>query len=126
MILSKLLILTKREMRTIMRKTFIALGIFLTVNTVLTHIPSTVQAQQEIPSYAKWGKIAIEETQAKYPHANIIDYLHEGSETKGNSTIEKFKLWLKDGENEFGVFVRIEYTTQTEAVVKIDLQETSR
>ena len=113
-------------MRTIMRKTFIALGIFLTVNTVLTHIPSTVQAQQEIPSYAKWGKIAIEETQAKYPHANIIDYLHEGSETKGNSTIEKFKLWLKDGEKEFGVFVRIEYTTQTEAVVKIDLQETSR
>ena len=126
MILSKLLILTKREMRTIMRKTFIAFGIFLTVNTVLTHIPSTVQAQQEIPSYAKWGKIAIEETQAKYPNANIIDYLHEGSETKGNSTIEKFKLWLKDGEKEFGVFVRIEYTTQTEAVVKIDLQETSR
>ena len=60
------------------------------------------------------------------PNANIIDYLHEGSETKGNSTIEKFKLWLKDGEKEFGVFVRIEYTTQTEAVVKIDLQETSR
>jgi hypothetical protein len=52
--------------------------------------------------------------------------LHEGSESKHDSTIEKFKLWLKDGDNEFGVFVRIEYTTATEKVVSIELEETSR
>jgi hypothetical protein len=109
-----------------MRKTSIALGILITVNPATTHIPSIAHAQQEIPAYAKWGKLAIKETQSKYPNANIIDYLHEGSESKGSSTIEKFKLWLKDGDNEFGVFVRIEYTTETEKVVNIELKETSR
>ena len=58
--------------------------------------------------------------------ATIIDYLHEGSESKGDSTIEKFKLWLKDGDHEFGVFVRIEYISATEEVVVINFQETSR
>lgn len=109
-----------------MRKTFIALGIFITVNPTLTHIPTIAHAQQEIPDYAKWGKLAIKETQSRYPNANIIDYLHEGSESKEDATIEKFKLWLKDGDNEFGVFVRIEYTTETEKVINIDFQETSR
>ncbi|MER2088351.1 DUF3889 domain-containing protein [Sporosarcina sp. JAI121] len=109
-----------------MRKSFIALGIFIAINSALTHIPPIAHAQQEIPSYAKWSKLAIKEIQSKYPNANIIDYLHEGSETKGDSTIEKFKLWLKDGDNEFGVFVRIEFTTETEKVVNIELQETSR
>ncbi len=116
----------EKEMRLIMRKTLIALGVFITVNSALTHIPTLAHTQQEIPAYAKWGKLAIKETQSKYPNANIVDYLHEGSESKEDSTIEKFKLWLKDGDNEFGVFVRIEYTTETEKVLNIDLQKTSR
>ena len=109
-----------------MRKIIIALGVFTTVNSAPTHIPTIAHAQPEIPAYAKWGKLAIKETQSKYPNANIVDYLHEGSESKEDSTIEKFKLWLKDGDNEFGVFVRIEYTTATEKVVTIELEETSR
>jgi hypothetical protein len=117
-------------MRSIMRKTFIVLGIMITVNSAPTHILTTAheqqQQQQEIPTYAKWGNLAIEETQSKYPHAKIIDYLHEGSESRGDSTIEKFKLWLKDGDNEFGVFVRIEYITETNEVVTIKFQETSK
>ncbi|MEG0498252.1 MAG: DUF3889 domain-containing protein [Carnobacterium sp.] len=81
--------------------------------------------QQEIPAYAKWGQLAIKETQLKYPNARIVDYLHEGSETTANSTIERFKLWLKDGSNEFGVFIKIEYTTATEKVVNIEFHSTS-
>ena len=109
-----------------MRKTFIALGIFSTVNLAPTHISTIAHTQQEIPAYAKWGKLAIKETQSKYPNANIIDYLHEGSESKEDSTIENFKLWLKDGDNEFGVFIKIEYITETEKVVDIEFKETSR
>ena len=109
-----------------MRNTFIALGIFITVNPALTHTPTIAHVQPEIPAYAKWGKLAIKETQSKYPNANIIDYLHEGSETQEDVTIEKFKLWLKEGDNEFGVFVRIKFTTDTEKVITIELQETSR
>ena len=109
-----------------MRNFFIALGFFITVNTEPTYIPTIANALPDIPAYAKWGELAIKETQSKYPHANIIDYLHEGSESKEDSTIENFKLWLKDGDNEFGVFVRIEYTTETEKVVTIDFEETSK
>ncbi|CAM3162493.1 DUF3889 domain-containing protein [Filibacter tadaridae] len=109
-----------------MRKVFMALGIFILVNLTPTYIQTIAHGQQDDPAYAKWGKHAMKETQSKYPNANIIDYLHEGSETRGNSTIEKFKLWLKEGDSEFGIFVRIEYTTETEEVITIELQETSR
>ena len=109
-----------------MQKTSVALGVFITVNSAPTHIPPFSHPQQEIPAYVKFGKLAIKETQSQYPNANIVDYLHEGSESKEDSTIEKFKLWLKDGDNEFGIFVRIEYTTVTEKVITIELKETSR
>ena len=108
-----------------MRKILIALGIFTFVNLTPTQIQMLTHAQPENPAYAKWGKLAVQETQEKYPNALIIDYLHEGSESKGDSTIEKFKLWLKEDEHEFGVFVRIEYTTATEKVIAINFQETS-
>lgn len=116
----------KKEMSSNMRKTFIALGLFMTANSTLTHIPSITHAEGEIPAYAKWGQLAVLETKSKYPDADIIDYLHEGRETKEDSTIEKFKLWLKEGNKEFGVFVRIEFKTDTEEVVNIEFQETDR
>ena len=109
-----------------MRKACIALGIVIIINSTSTHFPTSTYAQEEIPAYAKWGKLAIKEAQSKYPNAKIIDYLHEGSESQKDLTIEKFKLWLKEGDNEFGVFVRIKYRTKTEQVVTIEFQETSR
>ncbi|MGE7924842.1 DUF3889 domain-containing protein [Viridibacillus arvi] len=109
-----------------MRKTFIALGIFIIANSTSLHIPTSAYAHQEIPSYAKWGKLALIEANSKYPNAKIIDYLHQGRETKKDITTEKFKLWLKEGNREFGVFVRIEFTTDSEKLLKIELQETSK
>ncbi len=109
-----------------MRKLFITLGMFMMVNAAPLHMPTIAHAQLQTPSYAKWGRLAIIETHAKYPRAKIIDYLHEGSETSAQSTIEKFKLWLKDGNKEFGVYVRIKYTTATEKVENIEFQETAR
>ena len=109
-----------------MRNLLIALGVIMILSLAPTHTPIIAQSQPEIPAYAKWGQLAMKETKSKYPNADIIDYLHEGSETKGSSTIEKFKLWLKEGDKEFGVFVRIEYTTETEKVDKIEFEETIR
>ena len=72
------------------------------------------------------GRLAVREVQSKYPDATVIDYLHEGSESRGDATIEKFKLWLKDSDKEFGVFVHITYTTETEEIVNVEFRETSR
>ena len=109
-----------------MRNLLVVLGVVITINSALTHIPSIAHTQEEIPAYAKWGRLAVKEVQSKYPDATVIDYLHEGSETKGDTTIEKFKLWLKDSDKEFGVFVHIEYTTETEEIVNVEFRETFR
>lgn len=81
--------------------------------------------QPSTPSYAKWGALAMKETKEKYPNAKIIDYLHIGSVKGTETSTEKFKLWLKDPQKEFGVFINIEYNNETEKVVKILFQETS-
>ncbi|QUG41173.1 YqzG/YhdC family protein [Psychrobacillus sp. INOP01] len=106
-----------------MQKIVVAFGIIASTQSVSTHIPTIALAQQEIPAYAKWGQLAIKETQSKYPNASIIDYLHEGRESKGNTTIEKFRLWLKDSDKEFGVSVKIEFKTETDELLNIQIQE---
>ncbi|WP_342559648.1 DUF3889 domain-containing protein [Psychrobacillus sp. FSL W7-1457] len=108
------------------KKVFIAIGICMLATTVSMNMYSSTYAQDQVPAYAKWGKLAVKETQTKYPNATIIDYLHIGSETKEDSTIERFKLWMKDGNKEFGVFINIKYTTVTGKLVNIEFQETSR
>ncbi|MBN8210597.1 DUF3889 domain-containing protein [Bacillus sp. NTK071] len=35
-------------------------------------------ASAQIPSYAKWGKTAIEETTKKYPEQKVTDYRYDG------------------------------------------------
>ncbi len=108
-----------------MRKFYVTIGILLVFLATSLPIPISAYAQQEAPSYAQWGKVAIKEVQTKYPQAKILDYLHEGSEIFEDSTIEKFKLWLKQSDKEFGVYVKIKYITETNKVVNVELQETS-
>lgn len=106
-----------------MQKIVITFGIIASTQFGSTHIPTIAPAQQEVPAYAKWGQLAMKETQSKYPNASIIDYLHVGSESIENSTIEEFRLWLKDSNKEFGISVKIEYTTETDELVNIQIQE---
>ncbi|MFL6560021.1 MAG: DUF3889 domain-containing protein [Bacillus sp. (in: firmicutes)] len=88
---------------------------------------NSASAQQKpIPPYAKWGTFALKKTHEKYPHAKIIDYLHIGRTSGPQTSTEKFKLWLKDGNREFGVFIHIEFNKETEKVVKVTYQETSK
>ena len=46
----------------------------------------------------------------------MVDYLHVGREDKGNNSVEKFKLWLKGQNKEFGVLVDVEFNKSTEQV----------
>ncbi|MGF9966961.1 YqzG/YhdC family protein [Bacillus rhizoplanae] len=80
------------------------------------------------PPYAKWGKLAVQQTKEKYPQADIIDYLHIGRRPKTvNTSVEKFKLWLRDKNGkEFGVFVDVEFETNTEKFITIHFKETPK
>jgi hypothetical protein len=89
-------------------------------------IYSTVSVEA-MPEYAKWGKIAVEETQKRY-NADIIDYKHIGrTELTQKKSEEKFKLWIRSKEgNEFGVFVSIQFDPSTEMIHSIQFSETNR
>lgn len=78
------------------------------------------------PEFAKWGRIAMEETQKRYPSAQIVDYLHVGKYMKSGMYVERFKLWLKQDNREFGVFVNITFEPDTEKVKNITVVETDR
>jgi hypothetical protein len=95
-------------------------------NLSVFNLNNSVNAEQEGPPHAKWGQIAMKKTKEKYPQANIIDYLYIGREKGANSSTEKFKLWLKENNNEFGVFVNIEFDNKTEQIIDIKFRETTR
>ncbi|MCA1062654.1 YqzG/YhdC family protein (plasmid) [Cytobacillus spongiae] len=107
-------------------KLFIVLGLLYSASAPFSDLNPGVYAQQEIPSYAKWGSLAVKKTQEKYPDAEIVDYLHIGKENGSKVSTEKFKLWLRRGEKEFGVLVDIEFETDTEKIIDIMFRETDR
>lgn len=98
----------------------------LLISLLAILIFSTVSVEAA-PEYAKWGKIAVEETQKRYK-ADIIDYKHIGRNELGpNKSEEKFKLWIRNkAGNEFGVFVSIQFDPSTEMIQSIQFSETNR
>ncbi|NEU30167.1 DUF3889 domain-containing protein [bacterium LRH843] len=79
------------------------------------------RSESEMPS--KWGKIAVEKAEEKYPGSKIIDYRHAGTEEKPKSIIETFKLIVKGTDKEFGVLVAIEIEKGTEQILNVTFKE---
>ncbi|RIX51884.1 DUF3889 domain-containing protein [Paenibacillus nanensis] len=76
------------------------------------------------PGYAKWGKIAVEETAKAYKGASIVDYKYEGRSSGGRgSNEERFLLWLKQGGREFGVRVTVTVQAETGTLMSVKLKE---
>lgn len=78
------------------------------------------------PAYAKWGRIAMQETSERY-QSSIIDYLHIGhTQISDEISEERFKLWLEDSRRQFGVYVTIQFNSTTEELISIKFIETDR
>jgi hypothetical protein len=103
------------------------LGIVLNLGTTVTPaISTTSSVMAQVPPYAKWGQLAMQKTKEKYPNAAITDYLHLGKVPGTTSSTEKFKLWLKEKDKEFGVLVDIEFDKNTERLIGIKFREVTR
>jgi hypothetical protein len=113
-------------MRRLLISLLITLLLYYVSGDQLNSITNAFAQQKPIPSYAKWGEVAMKKTQEKYPNVRIIDYLHIGRVNGPHSSTEKFKLWLKDNKREFGVFINIEFNNETEKVVKVTFIETPK
>lgn len=80
--------------------------------------------QAAAPGYAKWGRLAMQETAKAYEGASIIDYKYEGrSRIAQGIAEEKFRLWLKHGDREFGVRVTITVEEATDRSQGVRLDE---
>ena len=98
---------------------------FCMFSIILLMASNQVQAEpKELPSYVKWGRIAMTKTQEKYPDSEITDYLHVGKEEKEGTSTEKFKLIVKKNQKEIGVFVHLTFDSRTERLLSVDLKET--
>ncbi|WP_237662887.1 DUF3889 domain-containing protein [Sutcliffiella horikoshii] len=89
-------------------------------------IEAIQESREQTPSYAKWGQLAMKRTKEAYPKADIVDYLHVGRQEGPVLTTEKFKLWLKEGNAEFGVEVTISFYSKSEAVKEVKLKKEDR
>lgn len=97
----------------------------LLVGLFLMQINFPLQAEAEgLPSYVKWGRIAMTKAQEKYPNSEVTDYLHVGKEDKKGTSVEKFKLIVKKDQKEIGVFVNLTFDTRTERLLSVDMEET--
>ncbi|WP_051321942.1 DUF3889 domain-containing protein [Alicyclobacillus contaminans] len=82
--------------------------------------PPTAPYSKPIPPYAKWGKLAVQQAQRCYPRAQVVDYLHLGRSEQGHGRAEEaFRLWLREGKQEWGVVVRLQFNVQTEALLRV-------
>ncbi len=102
-------------------KIAISIGLFITSFSSQSTILEV--AQEEAPSYAKWSRIAIQQTQETYPESSVIDYLYMGTAQNDGSTVATFRLWLREGKREYGVVVRVTYTTRTEKLESVKFHE---
>ncbi|WP_138751503.1 DUF3889 domain-containing protein [Paenibacillus sinopodophylli] len=93
----------------------------------LTHSDLTPAEESAIlaePTYAKWGKLAVEETSKTYRNASIIDYKYEGRKLlPSGKASESFVLWLRKDTREFGVRVTMTIDSYSDKLVKLTITE---
>lgn len=107
----------------LIRALLVAMGL-LSASTATSNVPASAATLQ--PEYAKWGAIAMQRTAERY-RLPIVDYLHVGRrQLSPGIAEEKFKLWLRGNNREFGVFVTIRFETVSERILAVDFEETSR
>ncbi|MEK3838287.1 MULTISPECIES: DUF3889 domain-containing protein [unclassified Paenibacillus] len=93
--------------------------------TLALVLSSPLSRSSAAPDYARWGTIAVKETQQKY-NAEIIDYKHIGrTQIKPKLAEEKFKLVVRSkAGREFGVFVMVRFNPSTNKLQTIQFLET--
>ncbi|MDR0140248.1 DUF3889 domain-containing protein [Metabacillus idriensis] len=97
--------------------------IFCLAGSSMTAFSVRAHAETKVLSYEEFGRVAMRKTMEKYPDAQITDYLHVGKKRKAATSIETFKLTLKEKNKTFQLFVFVEYNEKTKKVVKVTFEK---
>ncbi|WP_166244885.1 DUF3889 domain-containing protein [Paenibacillus turpanensis] len=85
--------------------------------------PALAQRTYAAPEYARWGRLAMEETSKRY-NADIVDYQYLGRRLESEAVaVESFRLWLRQPEREFAVLVTIRVDTDDQHQLSVDIKE---
>ncbi|MFD1040447.1 DUF3889 domain-containing protein [Virgibacillus byunsanensis] len=84
---------------------------------------NTIHAQQ--PEYAKWGKIAVEETSKQFPDLNLVDYEYEGSVFISDERVQyNFEFTLEtEGGEERTIHTYVLVNPDTEQLIDVYFDE---
>ncbi|GIO16435.1 hypothetical protein J19TS2_59900 [Cohnella xylanilytica] len=95
----------------------LCLTIVLAATIAVPGLPANARAE---PSYAKWGRIAMQETRSRYESASIVDYLHAGRRNLSpHLAEERFRLWLRRDGREFGVNVAVRFDPADDRLIAV-------
>ena len=79
-------------------------------------------AQQ--PEYAKWGKIAVQETMKKYPNSKLVDYEYDGKVIISDERAQyNFKFTLKQNNREKEVLAYVLINPKTNKYIETHFDE---
>ncbi|WP_083328195.1 DUF3889 domain-containing protein [Metabacillus idriensis] len=85
----------------------------------LVSISSDVSAAQ----HTDWKNVAVKETKKRYPLSQVLFAQKIWDNTKKNQTVKQYKVTVREGMKDIGVFVTISYDAKTEKVKKIQVLE---
>ena len=85
----------------------------------MVSISSTVSAAQ----HTDWKDFAVKETKKRYPLSQVLFAQKIWDNTKKNQTVKQYKVTVREGMKDIGVFVTISYDAKTEKVKKIQVLE---
>ncbi|WP_273849913.1 DUF3889 domain-containing protein [Guptibacillus spartinae] len=89
---------------------------------IMVLLPSHVYG--EAPSYAKWGKIAIEQTTKKYPNQQVTDYRYDGKVFISNVREQyDFEFTLKQNGQSREIRVYVLVNPQSDELIDVKYDE---
>ncbi|MDQ0858413.1 DUF3889 domain-containing protein [Bacillus sp. V2I10] len=85
----------------------------------MVSISSTVSAAH----HTDWKDFAVKETKKRYPLSQVLFAQKIWDNTKKNQTVKQYKVTVREGMKDIGVFVTISYDAKTGKVKKIQVLE---
>ncbi|MFC0269973.1 DUF3889 domain-containing protein [Metabacillus herbersteinensis] len=95
--------------------------IFLTVLYGLTFLQVSFSSEVSAESNQTWEDVAVYETKKRYPLSQVLFTQKIWDQTKKGRTVKQYKLTLREGMNDFGVYTTITFDSSTGQVKKIQV-----
>ncbi|MBD1378827.1 DUF3889 domain-containing protein [Metabacillus arenae] len=80
-------------------------------------------AEEYYVKQTDWKSIAMKETKKRYPLAQVLFTQKIWDKTRKNMTVKQYKLTLREGNKDFGVYVTISYHPETEKIKSVQILE---